>query len=387
MKNSMKLGKTQTFSREINTELVLRLLKQQPCSGTEIATKLSLSHATVSSIIKQLLSMGIIKIEETKSMYGLGRKRVLYVLNPNYGLILGVNISNLHATISLIDFASNVLVRKDVLVDKYNRSAIYELVLESSKLLIDNNAGNIPLKTVVIALPGRVNNKTGELILSSQFDSELFTEQHFIRRAFEKQFASASVLLANDNTIMTYGELYEGDLKNVENGVYFNIDYGVGGGIVINKELYVGDMGYAGEFGLIRYYNGEEYQAIDEFISLRSLIEKSSKILNKEITRDELFVLFEENEQIKKIVLESATIVGRALVQIGDVFDINKFVISGRATKFGDQYYQEIINSSAGLINQPTIIFSRIGRDAEILGTTAYGIEEIFTQIKMKVQE
>ena len=77
---AVKLGKTQTFSREINTELVLNLLRNKPCSGTEIAHELLLSHATASSIIKQLLEINVIKIDETKSICGLGRKRVLYVL-------------------------------------------------------------------------------------------------------------------------------------------------------------------------------------------------------------------------------------------------------------------------------------------------------------------
>ena len=64
---AVKLGKTQTFSREINTELVLNLLRNKPCSGTEIAHELLLSHATASSIIKQLLEINVIKIDETKS--------------------------------------------------------------------------------------------------------------------------------------------------------------------------------------------------------------------------------------------------------------------------------------------------------------------------------
>ena len=272
---AVKLGKTQTFSREINTELVLNLLRNKPCSGTEIAHELLLSHATASSIIKQLLEINVIKIDETKSICGLGRKRVLYVLNPDYSLILGINISNLHASISLMDFSQKIIATTDLQIEKYSKSTIYDLALVSSKLLIENNKNNVPVKSVVIALPGRVNQKTGELVLSSQFDKELFSESHFIQKTFEKLFKDATVTLENDNNIMTYGEIYNGALKDVTNGVYFNIDYGVGGGIVLNKQIFLGDMGFAGEFGLIKHYDGKVYDHIDEFISLRVLREKA----------------------------------------------------------------------------------------------------------------
>ena len=384
---AVKLGKTQTFSREINTELVLNLLRNKPCSGTEIAHELLLSHATASSIIKQLLEINVIKIDETKSICGLGRKRVLYVLNPDYSLILGINISNLHASISLMDFSQKIIATTDLQIEKYSKSTIYDLALVSSKLLIENNKNNVPVKSVVIALPGRVNQKTGELVLSSQFDKELFSESHFIQKTFEKLFKDATVTLENDNNIMTYGEIYNGALKDVTNGVYFNIDYGVGGGIVLNKQIFLGDMGFAGEFGLIKHYDGKVYDHIDEFISLRVLREKAREIVGHKVSRDELFELYNSNEEVRNLVLESAKVVGNALVQIGDVYDINKFVLSGRAMNFGKDYIEEIIKSSSGLINQPEIIVSKIGKQAEVLGTISLAIEILFEEIKRKIQE
>ena len=62
-------------------------------------------------------------------------------------------------------------------------------------------------------------------------------------------------------------------------------------------------------------------------------------------------------------------------MQIGDVYDINKFVLSGRAMNFGKDYIDQIIKSSSGLINQPEIIVSKIGKQAEVLGTISLAIE------------
>lgn len=377
-------GKNQTFSRQINTNLVLNLIRERPYSGTELADKLSLSNATVSSIIKDLVEIGIIRVNEATSITGLGRKRINYEINPNYGLVLGVNISNLHATVSLIDAKENLIACGDVQVNKYDRQAMYDLVLESSKLLISENKENIKLRCIVITLPGRVNSKTGELVLSIQFDKELFSESHMIQNLFNKQFPDVPVVLANDNNVMSIGELYNGDLKNVNNGIYFNIDWGIGGGIIIDNKLFDGDLGYAGEFGLIKYYDGKSFKEIDEFVSLRVLCLKASEILGHEVDRDELIEEYRKNKKIKDMVLESASIVSQAIKQIVEVLDISDVVISGRVSNFGDEYIKKIQEGYTSDVREINISFSTLGNKAVIYGTSFIGLRHMFENLIVK---
>ena len=376
-------GKNQTFSREINNELVLSILRERPCSGTELASKLSLSNATVSSIIKDLLEQGVIRQETTTSINGIGRKRINFEINPDYGLILGVNISNLHAIVSLINTKEEVIAESDLLVKKYNRQAMYELVLEASKLLI-NNKNNIPLKVIVITLPGRVNSKTGDLTLSIQFDQELFTEEHVIQHIFDKQFPGIPVILANDNNVMSIGELNNGDLKNCHNGLYFNIDFGIGGGIILNNSVYEGDVGYAGEFGLIKYFDGNSFAPIDEFVSLRVLAEKAGAILGHEVDREELFDQFSKNEEIRNLVLDSAAIVGKSLLQLTEILDISKVIISGRVENFGEEYLKIVKKNCDSKVRELDISYSKLGNKAVIYGTSSIGVKYIFDLVKSR---
>ena len=377
-------GKNQTFSREINVELVLSLLRERPYSGTELADKLSLSNATVSSIIKDLLDQEVIRQNETTSINGIGRKRINYEINPKYGLILGINISNMHAIVSLIDTKEDAISTSDLHIKKYNREAMYELVLEASKLLISENKENIKLRCIVITLPGRVNSQTGELVLSIQFEKELFSEKHVIQNMFDKQFPGVPVLLANDNNVMSVGELNTGGLKNVKNAMYFNIDYGIGGGLIINNKLFEGDLGYAGEFGLIKYFNGVSYSPIDEFVSLRALCLEGEKILGHPLSREELIEEYSKNQKIKDMVLESASIVGKIISETADVLDITKTVVSGRVTNFGEEYLNKIKESCSSNVRNVDISFSTLGNKAVIYGTSSIGIKYIFNQIKSK---
>ena len=377
-------GKNQTFSREINNELVLSILRERPCSGTELASKLSLRNATVSSIIKDLLEQGVIRQNETTSINGIGRRRINYEINPEYGLILGVNISNMHATVSLINTKEDIIASSDLQIKKYDRQAMYELVLEASKLLISENKNNIPLRIIVITLPGRVNSRTGELALSIQFDKELFTEEHVIQHLFDKQFPGVPVILANDNNVMSIGELYNGGLKNVENGVYFNIDYGIGGGIVINNSIFEGDFGYAGEFGLIKYFDGKNYNAIDEFVSLRAICLQAEKILVHEVSREELIAEYSKSDKIKEIVLNSASIVSVALMELTEVLDISKVILSGRVANFGEPYLNKIKEGCVSSVRDLDISFSTLGNKAVIYGTSSIGVRHIFDLVKSR---
>ena len=377
-------GKNQTFSREINNELVLSILRERPCSGTELASRLSLSNATVSSIIKDLLEQGVIRQETTTSINGIGRKRINFEINPEFGLILGVNISNLHATVSLINAKEDVIAESDLLVKKYNRQAMYELVLEASKLLLHKNEKNIPLKVIVITLPGRVNSKTGDLSLSIQFEKELFTEEHVIQHIFDKQFPGIPVLLANDNNVMSIGEVNNGGLKNCQNGLYFNIDFGIGGGIILDNSVYEGDVGYAGEFGLIKYFDGKHFLPIDEFVSLRALAEKASSILGHEVDREELFEQYKRNESIKNLVLESAEIVGKSLVQLTEILDISKVIISGRVENFGEEYLKIVKKNCDSKVRELDVSYSKLGNKAVIYGTSSIGVKYIFDLVKSR---
>ena len=375
-----KVGKDQSFPREYNIELVLSSLKDSPKSGTELAKLLSLSNATVSSIIKDLTEDGIIRVREFASESGLGRKRVVYEINKMYSLILSINISNLHAVVSLCNLHEEIMESIDLPIKKYDAAAIYQLILEATKIIMKYDMNKSPLGYIVISLPGMVNSKTGEFVLSKQFDNELFSEKHFIQNAFGKQFPNVPILLINDINLMTIGEMHCGALEKVDNAIYLSIDYGIGGGIVINNKLFDGDMGYAGEFGLLRHFDGVKYEAIDEYISLRALINASSKILNREITRDELFQEYEKNEDIHQLVIKSASILGKAIRDIYNVLNITHFVLSGRIINFKDDYLNEVRKYNKEL----DITFTDLSNKAEIIGAATLGVDYILKEANKK---
>ncbi|MGM9874268.1 MAG: ROK family protein, partial [Bacilli bacterium] len=363
METIITKGKTQSYSREVNNRLVMEKLKLRPYSQTELAEELLLSNATMSSISKELLNLGIIKIESSISKKGHGRKQVFYSIDENYGLILAINISSFQATIALSNVKEEILTLKRIDIEKYNSSSIYEIILACTQILMQEKYKDLKLRTVVISLPGRVNSITGELALSKQFDPELFKEKNFITNVFKKQFPDAEIFTYNDINLSAIAELKFGELRNAKNAIFISVDYGIGGSLIIGGNLFEGDVGYCGEFGLIKVTQDNQTDFLDEFISFRYLIEQVKKITNEEdVTRTRVIELYHTNEEVKALVNKSAKTLGQALKNIIEILDISTVVISGRAIEFKDEYLAIVKEELSELIYSPKVSFSTLGR-------------------------
>lgn len=383
MKN--KIGKDQSLPREVNNSLVIKMLEEGPKSATEMASELSLSNATLSSIIKDLSALKLIRIKETSSVNGYGRKRVIYEINADYGLSLAVNISNFHALISLIDTQKHVVGEKDISIARYNEEAITTILEEAHSLYAEHNER--PIKNLILSLPGRVAKNSGELALSKQFDKDLFKEKNYLHSRFSSSFGDIPIIMSNDTNVKCIGEMKEGKLSSIQNAVYLSVDYGVGSSLVIEGNLFLGDEGYAGEFGLFKHYDGKRYEPIDEFISLRALIDEASTLLNRPITRDELFDLYETNEEVRNLVLDSASILGKAISTFIETMDIGTFVISGRITRFGNEYLDKIRQETSGIVSSSDISFASLNNEAEVIGSSYIGVERMLSDALLEKGE
>lgn len=377
----MKLGKDLGYLRNLNNLEVIRMLQVKPCSGTEIASALSLSTATVASIITELLSLEIITVSELTSIKGVGRKRILYKINDKFGYILSVNISNQHAVITVTNLNEDIIITEDFDVEKYNKKSMQFLLNRTVDLLREGKIEKQLIKHIVISLPGRVNIKTGELQLSTQFDPELFAEKQLIKEVFNEVFPDVEITLANDIKTFALGEQRKGQLKDVENAIFISLDYGIGGALIANGKIFYGDNGYTGEFGLLRANKDNILTPIDEIISLRALMEKAYDLYKVKLTKDEFVQAYYKDQRIHKLVLESAEVVGQIIKNLVMVYDINTFVIGGRVALFDKEY----LNKIKEFILEDTIVsFSSLKEMGEIYGASHIGVKYLLQHLDRK---
>lgn len=358
------LGKNQSYCREINFELVIDLLRQKPHSATQLADILKLSNATMSSIIKDLSELGMIDVASSASVKGSGRKQVFYELNEQFGLILVVNMVRHSADISVTNIKEESIASASMVIDGINEDSTQKVILKANELLF-NCKSDAPLKNIVISVSGLVKDKTEG------------NEKHFVQAAFEKQFHDVPTYLTNDGNLITYGELSKGVFSKENNGIVVLLDYGIGGSVVIDKALFKGDNGYSGELGHLVCAENGELEYIEDVISLRVLMDKAGKIVNKKLKIEDLFALYKSNKEVHDLVIRSASILGECLRSLIDVTDITNIVIAGRVSEFGDEYLEAVKKQTSRTLLKSNVLYSPLGDEAKMIGGAFIGVDYI----------
>lgn len=369
----LSTGQNQSYARTVNNELVIQCLRVKDYSATELAHDLGLSHAALSSILRGLMKDEIIKISHSISISGKGRKQVYYSLNESYGILIVVSLSDNRYTISFSNIKEEIIFEEQKEIDLYDVAIIYEIVLRIKQVL-QENYNDIPLRHIIIAVPGRVNSITGELQLSKQFDIDLFRGKNSIIQIFRNHF-NVPVTMDNDINLSILGEAKYGRLKEVQNAMLAYIDNGIGGALLFDGKFYGGDLGYAGEFGLMTAtFQGQEAY-LDEFASLRSLKNYAKSIFKRKFTVADLVIEYQKKGEIYEYVNQTAHLVGKKLRDVVEILNISSIVLSGRVTMLGNDYLECIQEEVAKSQNQCEVQFSTLGKKSILFGAVSKSVD------------
>lgn len=369
----LTVGQNQSYARAVNNELVIQRLRQKEYSATELANELGLSHAALSSILRGLMNDEIIKISHSVSVTGKGRKQVCYSLNEGYGIMIVVSLSDNRYSISISNIKEEILFEEEKEIDKYDVAAIYEIILRIKQLL-ELEYRDIPLRHIIIAVPGRVNIKTGKLQSSKQFNNDLFREQNAIIDIFRKHF-TVPVAMDNDINLSIIGEWKYGCLKDASNALLAYIDNGIGGALLINGAFYGGNDGYAGEIGLMNAtFNGQE-SYLDEFVSLRSIKEYLFTKYQKKYKVRDVVEEYQKKGEVYDYVNETAHLLGKKLRDIVEVLNISNIVLSGRISLFNEDYLNCLKEELAKSQNPCIITYSLLGKKSILYGAICKSVD------------
>ncbi len=369
------VGKNQSYVREYNRRAIINSLLEEDCSATLLAKKHRLSNAAMSSILSDLLSDGYIRKLQVDAKQGCcGRPPVYYTFNAECACIMAILLSNYYVTIVISDTRMKILDSVTIKTDKYDLSMVCDLVLKAKSLLENSKYKDIPLSSINLSVPGRVNNKTGELQLSPQFDESIFSESDGIVGLFKKQFG-VPVTISNDIWLSCIGEMNCGMLSGVDNGLLIHVDEGIGGALVLGGKMYDGDHGFSGEVGLMRSSFRGKSDALDEFVSMRVLKAYFSELYGKKIHTADVIELYNTDTTAKEYINETAHCLGRKIKDIVELLDVSTIVLSGRAVEFGQEYL-DIINQEVSVsINGAKVSYSKLGKSATIYGTLAKAVK------------
>ena len=214
-----------------------------------------------------------------------------------------------------------------------------------------------------------------------------------IRKEFKK-----NVFVDNDANAAAIGELIFGSGKKYKSFIMITLGTGVGGGIVINKKIYHGDFGAAGEIGHISIdFNGPKcncgsYGCIEAYAGNLYLRERVRTELRKhpeskmwKLINNDLSKVSPRNVQLaaetgdafaKSVIDELGVHLGSAFASLCNVLDISVFIIGGGIAGFGKPLFDSIKKTIAGRVMAPIrprvrVLSAKLKNDAGIKGASA----------------
>ena len=186
-------------------------------------------------------------------------------------------------------------------------------------------------------------------------------------------------VLENDVNCVALGEKWIGAGKDLSNFICLTIGTGIGGGIILNNQLFRGENFVAGEFGHILIKKGEFEQFASTTALIRLVKERTGKTLNgKEIFDLEKKEIVEYQEVISEWI-ENLT---DGLSSIIYCFNPANIILGGGVIGQGEPLINRIKNSlfkkiSPQFKEKLNIIQAKLGNNAGMIGASYLLLEKI----------
>ncbi|MCF8224247.1 MAG: ROK family protein [Bacteroidales bacterium] len=223
------------------------------------------------------------------------------------------------------------------------------------------------VKAIGIGVPGILDVEEGKIININNIPE--FNGVN-LKKPIEKAFGIPA-FINNDANCFALSEAYFGAGKPYSNIIGITLGTGVGGGIVINRQIYSGNLGAAGEFGCVPYRDGlfEEYGG--------------SKFFEKfyDATGKELYDRAEKNDRVaKEAFLEYGQHIASIITYMMLTIAPEAIIIGGSITnayKYFEPSIREMLdNFSIPVIAKHVKILPATLSDSGVLGAAALGMSE-----------
>ena len=229
---------------------------------------------------------------------------------------------------------------------------------------------------IAVSGTGQINGMIGKVIGGNPIIPNWIGTN--LVKILEKKYNLPAVL-ENDVNCVALGEKWIGAGKDLSNFICLTIGTGIGGGIILNNQLFRGENFVAGEFGHILIKKGEFEQFASTTALIRLVKERTGKTLNgKEIFDLEKKEIVEYQEVISEWI-ENLT---DGLSSIVYCFNPANIILGGGVIEQGEPLINRIKNSLFKKIGPQfkeklNIIQAKLGNNAGMIGASYLLLEKI----------
>jgi glucokinase len=315
-------------------------------------------------------------------------------------LVLGIDLGGTKILSAVSDSEGKMLSRDHSITPAVKGTeAVIQSITESVHRALEQASVDISeLDAVGVGVPGLASPETGILFTSPNLPGWRDVP---VRDILERKLGKKTFLI-NDANAAALGELHFGAARGAHDFIYVTISTGIGGGIVIDGDIYTGTLGAAGEVGhmtiddkgpLCNCGNRGCWETLASGTALareaRHRIKQGVKtrILDyadgdiEEVTAQVIHAAAVHGDSLaKELITQTGYYVGVGLANLINIFNPELIVIGGGLANIGDMLlgpaYEVAEERAFGpALRAVRLAPAELGRDSGVLGAAVFALQ------------
>jgi predicted NBD/HSP70 family sugar kinase len=329
---------SQSSLREANrARIVAAITHYGALTQVELAGVTGLSPATVSNIVKEQATAGVLQTTPTSRS---GRRAVRVTLAREVGLVVGVHVANRQLRLALADAGHQVLAERMLPLARDHRvdSELDRVMLLSQDMAESVGASLAEVLAVGVGLAAPVDPRTGIIAtpgLLRGWDGVPVAEELESR-------LHRPVFVDNEANLGALAEYRMGAAQGVRQAVYVRLSHGVGAGLIVDGRVYRGGSGKAGEIGHLTLDEYGEVCRCGNRGCLETLVGASAlaaKFPGSHVDvklRDILLRADAGDATARRVIADAGRHLGIALAGLSNLVDPDRVVVGGELAEAGE---------------------------------------------------
>ncbi len=293
-------------------------------------------------------------------------------------MYIGIDIGGSKINSVLVKNNRVVKKRKTLIESKKSKITIVAQIYNCINFLLEDISKK-QVKGIGIGVPSPVDFKNQKILNPPNLVG--LTNTHLAKQV-EKEFKIKTVL-DNDSNCFVLAESILGGGKNQQIIAGLTIGTGIGGGVVINKEVFRGKNGSAAEFGHIKIPNKNRkctcgsFGCLEAYVSAKGMVETAGDVGLRTPTKSKEITQLAKNGNNKAIKAYKITgkYLGLGLSDIVNILNPDILIIGGGISNAGNLLLAPARNTMKEnivslLAKNTKVIKARLGENAGAIGAT-----------------
>jgi N-acetylglucosamine repressor len=317
-----------------------------------------LALPSVTRLVQELKNAGVI-IEIDKGESSGGRQPSLIRVNPDAGVVIGLDLSGIELRGAVLDTNNHCLsVRSQPFQGMRDDIFLNQIICLCKDLFADPSIQGRRVLGIGISVPGSVDREHGIIRDSSNLRLRDYPIGDKLRGFFD-----VPIFIEHDTTTAALAEKCYGAGRGEGNMIYIIVSTGIGAELIIDHKVFRGASGLAGELGhVIVERDGQicacgKQGCLEAVAAIPAMLTSAHNVLLRQkkplikpgqdmLSLSSLIQAAEDGDHLAGAVINrAADYLAMAISMMVSIVDIRLIIIGGEVVQMGEHYFAPLRKS------------------------------------------